>query len=188
MNYNHTLKIEQIKPKPDLVLITPCGLKAFVTYVKACKKLKIPYLYDPSQQITGLSNDEIFDGIHGAKIFINNDYEYDMIKKRLKLTDTDILRHTEILVITQGKKGSLIKTKKETIQIKTVKPKKVLDPTGAGDAYRSGFIAGYVRGFPLEVCGQMGAAAGTYAIEEYGTQKHTFSKGEFEKRYKENFR
>lgn len=187
MNYNHTLSIEQIEPKPDFVLITPCGTKAFVKYVSECKKLGIPYLYDPSQQITGLANEEILKGGKGAKIFINNDYEYEMIKKRLSFSDSDFLKHIEILIITKGQQGSIIKTKDKTITIKTATPKEILDPTGAGDAYRSGFVAGYVRGFDLKVCGQMGSVAAAYSIEQYGTQNHSFTISEFKNRYSQAF-
>lgn len=187
MDYNHTLNIEQINPRPDLVLITPCGTKAFVNYVSECKKLGIPYLYDPSQQITALSDKEIIEGLTGAKIFINNDYEYEMIKKRLKFSDDDFLKHTEILIITKGEHGSLIKTLKESIQVGRAVPQEVSDPTGAGDGYRAGFIAGFSKGFELKTCGQMGAVAAAYAIEQYGTQNHKFTTEEFTKRYLQTF-
>lgn len=187
MNQNHTLSIEKINPKPDFVLITPCGIEAFVSYVNECKKLNIPYMYDPSQQITGLSNSQLLDGINGASIFINNDYEYETIKKRLNLSDIDILEKVDIIVVTKGKEGSLIKTKKETTNIKPAKVKEVLDPTGAGDAYRSGFMAGYSRNLDLTTCGQMGSIAASFAIERYGTQEHSFTIEQFKKRYLQSF-
>lgn len=187
MDQNHTLNIEQIQPRPDFVLITPCGTKAFVKYVSECKKLNIPYLYDPSQQITALSDQEIIEGLTGAKIFINNDYEYDMIKKRLNRSDEEILKDVEIIIITKGEKGSLIITKREKIEVGVAKAKQVSDPTGAGDAYRSGFVAGFMRGFELKTCGQMGAVTAAYAIEQYGTQNHKFTISEFKKRYSQDF-
>ncbi len=61
------------------------------------------------------------------------------------------------------------------------------DTTGAGDAYRSGFVAGYLRGFDLETCGRMGSVAAVYTVEKYGTVTHTYTQKEFIKRYKENF-
>ena len=84
MNYNQNLKIKTVEPKPDFVVITPCGSKALASFPKECKNLNIPYLYDPSLQITSLTNQQIIDGADGAEIFINNDYEYDMIKKDLR--------------------------------------------------------------------------------------------------------
>jgi adenosine kinase len=89
--------------------------------------------------------------------------------------------------VTLGEKGSVVKNGSEVIEIKAAKANKVLDPTGAGDAYRSGFLAGYMKNLPLKTCGQMGSIASCYAIEKYGTSNHRFSLEEFKSRYKENF-
>lgn len=187
MNHNHNLRIETVEPKPDFAAITPCGSKALTSFPAECKKLKIPYLFDPSLQITSLTNQEIANGAEGAEIFINNDYEYEMIKKRLNFSDGDFLNKSKIIIITKGEKGSVIKTREKEINIPSVKPTQVNDPTGAGDAYRAGFIAGYIKGANLRTCGQMGATAAAYAIEEYGTQNHTFTIDEFKKRYVQAF-
>jgi len=62
-----------------------------------------------------------------------------------------------------------------------------LDPTGAGDAYRSGFLKGFVLGKDLETSAKMGAVAAAYAIEKYGTQEHHYTYKDFAGRYRENF-
>ena len=74
------------------------------------------------------------------------------------------------------------------LHIKPAKPKNTSDPTGAGDAFRAGFLAGYARKFDLQTCGQMGSVAAVYTVEKYGTQTHEFTMSEFKKRYQENFR
>lgn len=185
MKYGHTLKIPT--NKFDFALITPCGSKPMVNFVNQCKKLKIPYMYDPGQHITEATDESIRDGIQGSKIFIGNDYEYGMIKRRLKSSDKDFLNQTEIIIVTLGEKGSLITTKDKSFKISPAKAKKVLDPTGAGDAYRAGFMAGFTRNFDLKTCGQMGSVASCYAVEKYGTTNHGYSTTEFCLRYKENF-
>ena len=81
----------------------------------------------------------------------------------------------EILVVTYGAKGSIIYNKKEVIKIKAVKPRKIVDPTGAGDAYRAGFIKGLVNGLDLKHCGELASKVAKYPIEYYGTQEHTFN-------------
>ncbi len=91
------------------------------------------------------------------------------------------------LITTLAARGSIIETRHDAIGIKRAIPKNETDPTGAGDAYRAGFLAGYLRKYDLQVCGQMGSVAAAYTVEKYGTQTHDFTKREFIARYKENF-
>ncbi|MDP3988387.1 MAG: carbohydrate kinase family protein [Candidatus Levybacteria bacterium] len=186
MKFSDTLSVPS-KDKPALMLITPCTSKAFKKFVFECRNLNIPYMFDPGQHITEIPDEILADGLNGAKFFIGNDYEYAMIKKRLNLKDDDFLKKAEIVIVTLGEKGSVIKTGKSSIEISSAKAKNVVDPTGAGDAYRAGLVAGYIKGYSLKTCGQMGATLAAYAIEKYGTQKHRFTIKEFNKRYEENF-
>ena len=80
-----------------------------------------------------------------------------------------------------------IETHFSTFAIPPAKPKNESDPTGAGDAYRAGFLAGYFRGLPLDICGKMGSLASVYTVEKYGTQTHKFTIREFAIRYKNSF-
>ena len=93
----------------------------------------------------------------------------------------------KVIITTLGSKGSILESRNDAVHVGVAKPKNISDPTGAGDAYRSGFIAGYLRNWDLKVCGQMGAVAAAYTVEKYGTVTHMYSKSQFEKRYKENF-
>lgn len=106
---------------------------------------------------------------------------------RLKLTKSQILKSGVILITTYGAKGSLIEKGFEAIKVPSAKPLNNSDPTGAGDAYRAGFLAGYLKKLPLAVCGRMGALTAVYTVEKFGTQTHKFSLTEFKKRYKTNF-
>ena len=97
------------------------------------------------------------------------------------------MNQAKILITTLGEKGSTIQTKNQTLQVPAAKPNQVTDPTGAGDAFRAGFLAGFIKELDLKICGQMGAAAACYAIEKYGTTNHKFTIQEFCERYRENF-
>ena len=63
----------------------------------------------------------------------------------------------------------------------------MLDPTGAGDAYRAGLLRGLVRGNAPEQYGRVAALAAVYAVEEYGTQAHAYTPAEFAERYRDAF-
>ena len=98
-----------------------------------------------------------------------------------------LVKKTNMIVTTRGKKGALIETEGKKFDIPAAQPKNESDPTGAGDAFRAGFLAGFMRDYSLENCGKMGAVTAVYTVEKYGTQTHLFTKKEFVKRYKENY-
>jgi len=173
--------------KAEFVVISSNTPTALASYVKQCVAKKMRYLYDPAFQIGELPIDELRDGITHAEIFIGNDYEIALTEKRLNISHTQLLGMVPIVITTLGSKGSRIESHGKIIEIGPAKAKAVVDPTGAGDAYRGGFIAGYLRKFDLQTCGQMGSIAAVYTVEKYGTITHSFTKPAFEKRYKDNY-
>ncbi len=171
----------------DLVVISPNDPAAMVKFAKECQATNSPYLMDPGMQLPALEAADLKNMTQGATILIGNDYEISLLCNKLQITSNKLLEQVKILITTLGEKGSTIQSKSETIQINAGKPKEVVDPTGAGDAYRAGFLAGFTKGFDLKVCGQMGGVASCYAIEKYGTTSHKFTVQEFCGRYQENF-
>ncbi len=149
--------------------------------------LHIPYLYTPGQEITYLPSDQLKAGIRGADVVLVNDYELAMITKKTGWKRSDIVNQTKVFIVTLGSLGSEIETHDGVIKIGAVKPRALIDPTGAGDSYVAGFIAGFAQKQSLKQSGQMGALAATFTIEEQGTQSHTFSSDEFIKRYEATF-
>lgn len=187
MKYAAKLSVGDVKKKSEFVVIAPTDPAAMKKYVKECRKEKRPYMYDPAFQIATFSADELREGIEGAQVFIGNDYEISLVEEKLGISHEELIMMVPILITTMGPKGAIIETRHEAIGIKPAKPKNTSDPTGAGDAFRAGFIAGYLRGYDLAVCGQMGAVAAVYTVELYGTQTHAFTKKAFIERYKKNY-
>lgn len=171
----------------DLLIIAPGNIHDMLNYQDQAQAKKIPYIFDPGQTLPFFQPEELRALVNGAKVMITNDYELDLVKKKTGLTEKQILALVEILVTTKGDKGSTIKIKKETLQIKAAKPKEVVDPTGAGDAFRAGFIYGLLYNKILKDCGQLGSVCAVYAVEQYGTQNHYFTLKEFLKRYEKNY-
>lgn len=172
----------------DIAIIAPGNIQDMMHYQDQYQDKKIPYIFDPGQMLTYLQPEEIRALVTGAKVLVTNDYELDLVKKKTELTLEQIFEICEIVITTHGEKGSIIRTKNEEIKINPVKPKSVVDPTGAGDAYRAGFIYGHINGKDLKTCGQLGSLAATYAVEEYGTQEHFYDLEEFKTKYKDNFK
>ncbi len=188
MAHAHTLSFRGHANGTRLAVISPNDPRAMVQYARECAELGIPYIYDASQQIIRLSGDELAAGVRGAQITILNDYEYEMLKHKTGWTDREAREAAEVLVVTRGEKGSTIYLReRETLGIPAIAPQRQADPTGVGDAYRGGFIKGYLHGLDWGTCGRLGALAATYALEEYGTQNHRYTLAEFIERYRENF-
>jgi len=181
------LPLRTVKTPFDFVVISSNEPQAMVMYVKECITGNIPYMYDPSFQIGDFSKKELRDGISHAAIVIGNDYELSLLEKRAALTHKQLVRMTPIVITTLGSEGSIIESQGKRIVIAPAKAKAIVDPTGAGDAYRSGFLAGFLRGFDLTTCGQMGSVSAVYTVEMYGTQTHRYSRKAFCARYTENY-
>lgn len=171
----------------QFVVLAPTVPEAMVKFVSECRKAKLPYMYDPAFQIGVFTPEQLRAGIEGAEILIANDYEMKLLTEKLNLSHEDLRVMVPVLVTTLGDKGAIVETRRESIYIRPAKPKSNLDPTGAGDAFRAGFVCGWLRKLPLATCGQMGAVAAVYTVEKYGTQTHEFTRPEFEKRYEENY-
>lgn len=186
------LSLNNIKDPISFVIISPTVPEAMIKLAVECQRLKIPYLFDPGMQLPRLTKEQLLQGISGAKILIGNDYEVSLMQKKLNFTSRMLKSKVDILITTLAEKGSFIEAKNppaggKKIIVASAKPAKVLDPVGAGDAYRAGFMAGFMRKFSLKTCGQMGATAAVYTVEKYGTTTHQFTTKEFCARYKKNF-
>lgn len=179
------LQLKKVAKKNDLVLVGPAGADASMAMVKQCVDLKISYMFDPGFILTQVTDVALTFGVTHAAYLIGNDYEIELIKSRVKNWKTLFAKKT--VITTLGEKGALVEDQGKKYTIKPVKPRKVIDPTGAGDAWRSGFLAGLDRNFDRQTCGQMGAVAASFALEKYGTQEHTYSLSTFKKRYRQTY-
>lgn len=177
------LSIDDMAETPSFAMISPAKKEAMIRHAKECYEQKIPFCFDPGQQITALLPQEVMRIVGQAKFLIGNDYEIKLIEQKTGWDEQELLNHVEVLIKTLGEKGSIILTKKEMIDIAPCPPLSMDDPTGAGDAYRAGFFTAYTKGLDLKTCGQVGSVAAAYAIEHYGTQNHAFTIEEFRKRY-----
>jgi adenosine kinase len=171
----------------DLLIISPTEPVAMVHFARQARELGLPYVYAPGQQIIRLSGPELTEGIEGARAIIANDYEYEMIRNKTGLTSRDMLGQDRLVFKTRGEHGSVIQTRDASVTVPVAPPDKVVDPTGAGDAYCAGVVYGLQRGFDLGQAGRIGALAATYVIESYGTQAHHYSRDEFAARYAASF-
>jgi adenosine kinase len=171
----------------DITIISPNDPAAMDAYVQECKQLSIPYIYDPSQQTIRLTAEQLYAGLDGCLLLTVNEYELSMIQEKTGLNKAAILDKAGGLLLTKGKHGSEISINGRVIEIPAVLPDKIVEPTGAGDAFRGGLLRGLQLGLPWEIIGRIGALCATYVLENYGPQSHRYTKEAFVQRYRENF-
>ncbi len=187
MAHSATQSLKDLDSKPDLVIVSPSAPDAMMKFPAECRELDIKYLYDPSQQVLRLEGAELARDMEGAYFLFCNDYEFGLISKKTGWSLDQILEHVEVLVITRGKDGADLYVGGDAVHIPTVPEDQVVDPTGVGDAFRGGFLAGYSHGFDWKLCGEIGSLSAVYCLEQRGTQNHSYTKEDFVKRFRKHF-
>ena len=175
----------------DLVVISPTDPDAMARYVRECRAMGVPFLFDPGKQTPRLTAEQILDGLDGAAVLIGNDYEFGMMAQMTGKSEQELIESVPLTVVTRGDKGSIIydarQGQRQEMQVDVAPVSEVRDPTGAGDAYLAGFVFGLVNNLSAQACGQVASLAGAYAIEHHGCQEHAYTGSDFYARYQQSF-
>ena len=182
MKYSSCLDFDKLNPEETIVIVSPGNLEDMINYPRLCKSRGIDYIFDPGQSLPMLDARGLIDAIDGCRILISNDYELDLIISKTGTKKEDLKKLAGTIIVTMGELGSLVSTPDSELSIPAIKPKKVVDPTGAGDSYRGGLISGLVQGKSIEHCAIMGSVCASFAVECYGTQDYRFNPEEFNER------
>ncbi|MCA9922326.1 MAG: carbohydrate kinase family protein [Anaerolineales bacterium] len=186
MAHAHKLTFAEYAPNTDLTIISPNDPDAMSAYAEECRTHHIPFIYDPSQQTARLNGDQLLQGLTGCAILSVNDYEFKLIQEKTGHSEDQILGKINGLLVTKGGKGSELIIDGQHFHIPVFPPEKVVDPTGAGDAFRGGLMRAMQLGLPWDIAGRMGALAATYVLEQLGTQNHQYTIKEFIARYRQH--
>jgi adenosine kinase len=173
--------------RPDFAMISPDDPDAMNTHMRECLDLGIPYAYDVSFQLARLPAEAILEGVMGCRMLVVNDYEMSLITDKTGILETDLRLADKIVAVTRGEKGATLYVGGVFYSIPIVPPRQILDPTGAGDAFRGGLLRGMASGWDWGIAGRMGALAATYCMEGLGPQSFAYTRPEFVARYREHF-
>jgi adenosine kinase len=156
--------------------------------VEECQRHNLRLMYDPGQQVSSNPGQDLAAGVAAAEVLVVNDYELGVLCQRAGTTPAKLKASLPVMITTLGKDGSVVAGSQlaKPLTIGIAAPDKVADPTGAGDAYRAGFLYGYLRQWDLRICGQLGAVMASFIVERRGTQ-HQFSRTAIQERYRHNF-
>ncbi len=157
----------------DLVLISPNDPEAMLRHTAEARQRGIPFAADPSQQLARMPGEQIRELVDGAAYLFGNDYEKGMIEQKTGWSDEEILDRVDVRVTTLGPKGVVIDRKGEpSLHVPPAPELGKADPTGVGDAFRSGFLSALAWGLSLERCGQVGNLTATHVLEQVGGQEY----------------
>lgn len=181
------LSFESHAADTDLTIIAPNDPDAMRAYVAECKESGIDYIFDPSQQTLWLSGEDLEEGISGCYLLAVNDYELHLIQDKTGLSEDDLVDICRRLIVTLGGQGSRIRVDDLEYHIPVFPPTEVLDPTGAGDAFRAGIMRARQLDLDWKTAGRFAALSATYAIENLGPQGHDFTRQMFVERFRTEF-
>jgi adenosine kinase len=166
----HEARLDSVSDSYELGIVSSNGKRAMVECARGLKERGVRTVIDPSHGLPLFERDELLEMIEGCFIYIVNDYELALTVERLGLSERELAARVEALVVTKGEQGSIVIRDGRTIEIPPVRAKEVVDPTGCGDAYRGGLLAGLSRGLPFETAGRMGSLLGSLKIGHRGAQ------------------
>jgi len=169
------------------VIIGPNDPGAMKRLVSECRNRGVPFVFDPAHQLPMMDGADVTDSTDGAWIVIGNDYELELIQERTKRGMEGLLELSQMVVTTLGRQGSRITTRDGSVDVPAAPAEREADPTGAGDAYRAGLVAGLLRGLQLAEAGRVASLAATYAVEQIGTIEHGYTREEFCARHVDAF-
>lgn len=186
MNFSHYNSVKDVA-NIRLGIIAPDGRKGMIAHAHEFHECAIPYMFDPGQGLPMFSGDELIDFVDKADYIAVNDYEGQLLQERTQNPLNKLANKVKALIVTKGAQGSTIYTKGQEIDIPSVTPKAIIDPTGCGDAYRAGLLHGIAHDMDWQTTGQLASLLGAIKIAKRGGQNHQFSRDEIDQLYFETF-
>ncbi len=159
----------------DLIVVAPNDPQAMLRTTEFARSEGIPFIADPGQQLASLDGEQVRQLIEGAVYLLCNEYESGLIASNSGWAADEVLARVEVRLTTHGERGCVIEQSgKRALTVPAVPTADgvATEPTGAGDAFRAGFIAARLRGLDLERSAQLGALIATYDLESIGTQEY----------------
>jgi adenosine kinase len=168
-------------------MVSPDGRTGMIEHATQFAEAGIPFIFDPGQGMPMFDGEDLRRFVDQATWVTVNDYEWQLLKDRTGWDVADVVRQTDALIVTRGGDGSHIYTSDTEYEIPAARPNSIEDPTGCGDAYRAGLLYGLLHELGWETTGRIASLMGAIKIEQHGTQNHSFTRDEFEQRFKASF-
>ncbi|MES9963363.1 MAG: carbohydrate kinase family protein [Candidatus Sedimenticola sp. 20ELBAFRAG] len=186
MNFAHENRIADADGC-SLGLVSPDGRQGMIEHAEQFAEAGIPFIFDPGQGMPMFDGDNLMQFAEQATWLAFNDYEAKLMEERTGKTPRQLAEIVDAVIVTRGGEGSNIYTREKHHVIPAARVSSLEDPTGCGDAYRAGLLYGLMNDMDWETTGRIAALMGAVKIEQAGTQNHSFSRDDFEARFKQAF-
>ena len=187
MQHAHLNNVAQAVDDVVIGIVAPDGRQGMIDHAEQFADLGIPFIFDPGQGLPMFDAADLDRFIEYANWVAVNDYEWRLLQQKTGWTESDVTQRVEALIVTRGGKGSIIHTQDADFEIPCAKVSAVVDPTGCGDAYRAGLLHGLLHELDYETTGRIAAVMGALKIESRGTQNHSATPEQIERRLAESF-
>ena len=110
--------------------------------------------------------------LNDLNILIGNENEINELMQKNNLLDSikELKKINKLIIITRSENGSLAILNNEIIYCESVKVEKILDLTGAGDLFASGFFKEYLDNSDIKKCLQAGSELAANIIQKIGAR------------------
>ncbi len=161
----------------DLVLISPDDPEGMLRHAEECRQRGYRFGVDPSQQMARMSGEQIRSFVDGAHYLFTNDYEWELLRQKTGWSEQEVMSRVGLRITTLGEKGvEIVAEDGSVLHVGAVPETSKADPTGVGDGFRAGFLAGLTQGLSLERSAQLGSLVAVLVLETIGTQEWLFDK------------
>ncbi|NIH79266.1 carbohydrate kinase family protein [Amycolatopsis viridis] len=160
-----------------LMLIGPDDPEGMLRHAEECRQRGIPFAVDPSQQLARMDGEQARRFLAGARYLFTNGYEWELLLQKTRWSESDVLDHVGIRITTLGEKGvEIVGRDGLALEVGAVPELTKADPTGVGDGFRAGFLAGLNADLDLERSAQLGSMIAVLVLETIGTQEWTLDR------------
>jgi len=173
MTEDREIDLAELAGRADLVLIGASDPDAMLAFTKQCVQNQIPFAADTSWQLARLDGEQVRSLITGAEYLFCNEYEAKLTEHKTGWTPADLRDRVGARVTTEGARGARVdRAGQPPICVPALPGVQPKEPTGAGDAFRAGFLAAVSWGLSLERAAQLGNLVAALALETVGTQEY----------------
>ncbi|HEY1641528.1 MAG TPA: carbohydrate kinase family protein [Streptosporangiaceae bacterium] len=179
MSEDSSIDVSDLAGHADLVVIGATDPEAMFGFTAQCRRAGIPFAADSSWQLARMDGEQVRDLVDGAAYLFSNEYEAELLVHKSGWTSDELTAQVGIRVTTLGGEGARVEVAGEPpVEVRAIPDAAPREPTGAGDAFRSGFLAAVSWGLSLERAAQLGNMIAVHALETTGTQEYALKPAE----------